>query len=316
MESDSESIISKKDIEPIIKMVNNMDNQLNDNIDFIQNQLNMIHSSYMEIINETVVENNRYKTIIEEINNINDIIENIQINNRQHDHTCSHSCGKVIYTDVNKVHQFVVEHDIEFIYLTMAAGGGAGGVGFIDNLYYYSGGGGGAGSCVINKPVKVTCGTIIHIKVGRGSDLRKDLEGEDSYVEIYHPHCKGKVIVRTKGGCNGNPNLTYNHDVSGGKGGDGEYCMLDGCRGEDGHISLPSYTCALGGNGGASLFYKGGRGGGNYFGHGGKGGNLDDLIGEDGSYGSGGGGSCPKTIIDLNYQVSGNGGDGVIIIEW
>jgi len=299
----------------------NLDIQMNDNIDFMQNQINNINNSYKEIINEILIENNRYKILVDEVNNINEKIDDIEIKliesgcSIQYDGTCNHGCGKMIYTDVTKINVFVVEHDIEFLYLTMVAGGGAGGIGFVDGIFYYSGGGGGGGSCIINKPISVTKGTILHIKVGSGGDSKSGRHGSDSYVEILYTTHK-KEIILTSGGANGHPTKDMDHDVSGGCGGHSHLCMFDGCNGHPGETSIPSHGCSKGGCGGTSIFYKGGNGGGNYFGTGGKGGTIDRIVGENGKYGSGGGGSCPKLIIDPTERLSGNGGDGVVIIEW
>jgi hypothetical protein len=301
--------------EKLLEIVNNVDTQMNQNIDFIQQQLNMISTSYLEVIKELHIDNNRYSTLINEINNITEEINDFKMpllnTGTEHDNC---ECCKMIYTDTTQIHKYVIKNDIKFIYLTMVGGGGAGGIGFIQNMYYYSGGGGGSGACVINKPICVEIGTIIKIKVGKGSDARFDLCGENTYVEILYPNLT-KITVCASGGRNGRPSSIEDPNVDGGCGGKSYLCMLKGCRGKDGTISLPSYTSANGGDGGSSIFYKGGDGGCSYFSDGGLGGTVTNLLGENGKFGSGGGGSCPKSNIDRTNRISGLGGDGVVIIE-
>lgn len=306
------------------QLIDTIDSQIGQNLDFVQYEINTINDSFKEVINELKIENEKYKITINEINNIHDTIDNIliKINNCNCNNNCNSNCvnicncdcKKKIYTDTTQSHTLVINNDIKFIYLTMVGGGGAGGVGFVKNIYYYSGGGGGSGACVINKPISVTIGTIITITVGKGSDARYDLKGGDTFIEILYPDLRKEVIL-VNGGKNGNPLIECNQSVKGGEGGSNYLCIFKGCNGHDGLISLPSYACANGGNGGSSCFYKGGNGGSSYFNSGGNGGCIVNLLGENGVFGSGGGGSCPKSKINLECRISGCGGDGIVIIE-
>jgi hypothetical protein len=294
----------------ITKLLNGIDETFYDNVDYLQQQINMINESYNEIKNELLNNNTNTNTNVnvnynELIDNMNEKIDNIEC-------ICVNSDSKKqVFVDTNLIHTIIIPKNIDFIYLTMVAGGGAGGIGHINNMFYYSGGGGGSGAALINKPIMVEEGDIINIKVGKGSDIRNDIKGENSYIEIIN-----KGIITVSGGENGYPSLTKCANISGGKGGESHLCMLKGCDGKNGITSLPSFASAIGGNGGSSIFFEGGKGGGSYFDEGGCGGSIGNLIGKDGHHGSGGGGSCPKTNINMDMYVSGNGGDGIVIIEW
>ena len=307
----------------LINFIDLIDLQIENNTDFIQNQINILNKSYAEIINELKQGSNNYLTVINEITNINDTIDELKLNiynccNPKTDTCCKCENGKIVYTDITKTHIFVIDFDITCIFITMVGGGGAGGVGCVKGMYYYSGGGGGSGGALIRRPIQVTKGTIINITVGKGSDIRFDNFGGNTTVELVYPNGDKETIV-VYGGENGKPvcDDTENPpNVTGGKGGEGISCNLKGCDGDDGTISLPSYISANGGNGGSSIFFKGGNGGSSYFTIGGKGGDIDNLLGSNGYLGSGGGGSCPKSIIDITTRISGLGGDGIVIIEW
>lgn len=304
-------------------ILDTIDTKLDQQVDYLQNQLNIINKSYIDVINNIKTTYEQHNIVVNEINKINDTIENIIINNN-HQHTCSHTCGKIIYTEP-KEHVFVIEHDIKFIYLTGIAGGGSGGVGCIKDMFYYSGGGGGAGSCIINKPVSVIKGTIITFTIGKGGYCS---DGGDTIINIKYPDGKMEIII-LNGGKKAEPfiemcpytteninNINIQISVSGGKGGISTLCTFSGKDGEDGNISVPSYLAIESGNGACSHFYKGGEGGSNYFSKGGIGGVINALIGQDGIMGSGGGGSAPKSIIEINEKITGRGGNGMLIIEW
>jgi hypothetical protein len=126
----------------------------------------------------------------------------------------------------------------------------------------------------------------------------------------------------------------YDNIVSGGLGGCSSTSVLSGSNGLNGNISIPSYISTNSGCGGNSVFYKGGCGGGNMFANGGCGGCIDNLspieymscprntinnfVGQSGVFGSGGGGSAPRSVIDPTDSqcLSGKGGCGIVIIEW
>lgn len=298
----------------ISEIINSLDMQICNNMDYMQEQINFLNISYSQLIDEVICENKKYQKLASEINKIPCKINEI-INMDTCSHTCEHQCGKKMFTDTNKEHKFVIEHDIEFICLTMVAGGGAGGVGFVKDMFFYSGGGGGSGACLINCPIPVKKGTIIKIQVGKGGNLNTKRNGQNTIVEIINPDLKMQCI-QTNGGENGCPSIECEKDVSGGIGGISGVSVLSGANGQNGMISMPSARTAIAGNGGNSVFFNGGNGGGNMFGIGGTGGTIDELIGQDGKFGSGGGGSCPRNIIDTTQKISGNGGDGLVIIEW
>lgn len=263
-------------------------------------------------------------------------------------HTSISTPTNICFTDTEKIHQFVIPEKINLIFVTIVGGGGAGGVGFCSNQYFYSGGGGGAGACIIKKPVKVEPNLILYIKVGNGGKSKEMKGGENSSIRFCIRSSDNKI--KAKGGKNGYPQLRDNCSmdlkVDGGEGGELCYPFLSGCAGEDGkmiptnschnnyhksykkcdynfpgkdgcdgEISFPSGPTSCPGAGGCSVFYEGGCGGTNYFSEGGMCGNNYNPIGYDGHYGSGGGGSCPKYKLNYCDKLSGNGGDGIVIIE-
>jgi len=230
------------------------------------------------------------------------------------------------------------------IYITAVAGGGAGGVGFINNLYYFSGGGGGAGSCMIKKPIIINETSeqnsvyTIEINVGRGGDQQSLRDGTDTVICINKTLNGIQETLETlilKGGKNAMPNtdtiykiqnniittsdIGLDNIISGGQGGLSScYELFNGKNGKDGEIGMPSLPRPQTGEGGKSIYSNNsgsGLGGGNYFTAGGKGGNVDVPLGTDGKIGGGGGGSIPKSTIDYSSQLSGNGGNGLVIIE-
>ncbi|CAH6421090.1 Hypothetical protein KVN_LOCUS130 [uncultured virus] len=216
---------------------------------------------------------------------------------------------KVYYfINTDTIYKFLIPVNVKNIFLTMIGGGGAGGIGYVQNYYYYSGGGGGAGAYLIKKPIAVNGGEIVSLKVGKGGIATQN-EGEESYIIIILGNIQNKYSI--EGGKNGNPSTIFRDNfLNGGSGGISGYSSIqDGESGYDGEVNLPSQPNANGGNGANSYFGKGGTGG--YFNEE----NIISLIGKDGSYGSGGGGSSPRTNFDLNSKLSGNGGDGFILIE-
>lgn len=318
-ESDTFSISSSSDSsscninDQLTNIIDNIDQQISNSNDFIQNQVNLLNTSYIEIINELKVENNRYQVVINEINNINDTLDEFKqdVIDCCKPSSCTHEscCGKIVYTDVTKIHIFVVEIDIKFLFISGLGGGGMSGQNCIKNMYYIHGGGGGASSAIIKRVVPVTIGTIIKITIGKGGNVNFEPNGGDTIIEITRPDKTTEIIV-IKGGKHGNP-LDCNINVSGGKGGESEQCILNGCDGEDGSISLPSYICSTPSMGGNSLFYKPSRGGTSLLFPGGS-------FGEA-KYGCGGSAMTPKYTLNNSQKLSGNegnGGNGLVIIEW
>jgi len=297
-------------------------NDLCIDLKLIQDQINSLKTNYLELVNKGKKDNTRYEQIVDELNNLYELIGNNSSNSSPVQYY-DISPAKTIFTCTNQIHQIVIDKDIDFIFVTIIAGGGAGGIGFIRNMYYYSGGGGGAGSCFIKKPVSVKKNYTLRIKVGKGGDIMQNKNGEHSYVKVYNQCGKCEYKVFVSGGKNGYPSysmITSNVEhvsVCGGYGGENCNSCFSGNNGCDGKISIPSQFVSSGGNGACSHFYEGGDGGGNYFNCGGSGGVYSDKIcGQDGKYGSGGGGSAPKMNINPHTQNSGNGGDGMVMIEW
>ena len=332
----------------------NVDDKTNQQIDSLQNQINIINKSYLEIFDEITEENNSAKIFSTEINKINDTLDSIILNNlcNTDSHSkckCKCKCNcfsnqqitiisnkKNVYTDTTTEHTFVVPKDINLIFITCCGGGGAGGCGFIENMYYYSGGGGGGGASIINRPINVVNGTIIKITVGKGGECMGQQNGSKTIIHIKYPDGT-EHIIDAHGGKNGYPqyNIINNnfkneseqsYSIIGGEGGKGCFASFNGEPGANGNISIPSYVSGNPGHGGASIFYCGGIGGGSTFSSGGCGGfigtwenkkqTFDNMIGQSGKFGSGGGGSAPKSKINMNEPISGNGGDGIVIIEY
>jgi hypothetical protein len=223
------------------------------------------------------------------------------------------------FTDTSTTITYNINKDIRVIYITIIGGGGAGGIGYVRDPYCYTGSGGGGAACFIKKPFLVTKGTSLQIKVGKGGQSNTSVNGENSSVAIT---TAGETLVITaNGGLNGKPslydiehNVTY-AEIHGGSGGSNT-CIpyLCGTTGCPGTIALPNTTLLTAGNGGAS-----------YFSCGGKAGALkQELYGEmdikpadaePGTYGSGGGGSIPVVHLDTTKPLSGNGGNGIVILE-
>lgn len=239
-----------------------------------------------------------------------------------------------IYIDnPDQVYEFQI-NCVNVCFLTMVAGGGAGGIGFIKDIKYYSGSGGGSGACIIKRPIKIKKCSILRVKVGKGGTLMTN-NGEDSEVEIINCGTISECI-KVFGGCNGSPSyeeVEYyrTHDIPsdkvffGGCSGKHDQCdTFSGRKGADGNISYMSQLLLSGGCGCSNIFMSGGKGGSSIFMVGGSGGlcksitNYDKnlLIGCDGKFGSGGGGSCARLKPNYSEKLSGNGGNGFILIEW
>lgn len=229
-------------------------------------------------------------------------------------------CRKHLFTNVNEIIKLKVPKGATMAIVTMVGGGGSGGIGIVKEMKYYSGGGGGAGACFINKPIQVKCKNIILIRVGKGGNIVTGKHGESSWIKIVDG-CNIGNKIKVNGGKNGSPNycmIVDNHIVnSGGSGGHSCVPCFSGTSGHDGQISFPSQLSVHGGSGGCSHFYSGGEGGSNFFSCGGKGGKYPhNYSGEDGQQGSGGGGSIPRINVDSDHKLSGNGGNGFVMIEF
>lgn len=199
--------------------------------------------------------------------------------------------------------EYVFPEGTKQLFISMVAGGGAGGYGEAKSGLFYSGGGGGAGSGHVKIPFNIENNTIIKIvyKIGRGGNYNNP-DGTDTILDIYANNeiYKNIVVRGGKSGGNGVNNL-------GGKNGDDDniytilYDFYNKSSGEKG--SITSFNIHSGGNGGSSLFYIGGRG----ITH-----TLQNTIQRNGKWGSGGGGLIPGM---LPAQIS-NGGDGFIFVEY
>lgn len=116
-------------------------------------------------------------------------------------------------------------------------------------------------------------------------------------------------------GSNGNPtivSLDYNVIIlvaNGGQGGGSGRSNIGGAgfmNGMNGSVSNPSSPTPMGGNGGNTLLYAGGLGGLQSS----ENGTNDNIKGQSGKFGSGGGGSCSGTFE------FGLGGGGFLIISY
>lgn len=256
---------------------------------------------YMEIGNAIFSKLPIYLELSDDIKSTRDVVDYTK---------CSYGYSK-IYTEIDKLHRVGIMKNISKLFITLVGAGGAGGLGYISNNYYYSGGGGGSGAYARRIPIDVVPGHIVHINIGKGGDLSKNLDGEESYIEIVNNggHVMKKISVN--GGKNGHPRSQDDTSIEGGDPGVNIGAIYrNGDKGNSGSITLPSQSNVFGGNGADSGFANGGLGGGHLID------NNIEFIGMDGSFGSGGGGSAPRTNIDLTQKLSGNGGDGYIMIEF
>ncbi len=300
----------------ILDIFDKLDIKLDNNIDYIQEQLNIIKKSYLDIYKKTQVDNKRYELLFNEVQTINDVINNNILNVVNCPPNQCYS-SHIMFCDTSQIHIFPIDSNvIKVIYITAVGGGGAGGRGLINNMFYYSGSGGGSGAGLIKRPIIITNNIILKITIGKGGILgnynssvhgtHTQQCGSNTIIEIISNNCdEDNEIIILNGGQNGVPTdcVPTTHDIKGGAGGHSDYCMLDGHDGCDGSITIPSQPISCGGNGGCSILSPGGHGG-----------TKCHTIGKDGKYGSGGGGSCPS--INVGDKLAGNGGDGIVIVEW
>lgn len=344
----------KKDFKnDLNNLTNTFDTQLENDTNYIQLQINDLNKKYLDVQKFINYEDNRYINIVNELNNLYEITYNNIIKIEECCDCSCKECKDIMpasYDDPTQI--TTLKYNCEspkMIFITAVGGGGAGGVGFVCGSWYYcSGGGGGAGSCIINYPVKLVKGTTLTIHVGCGGDATKCSDATDSYVTVTYPD-NTTIDVRAYRGENGIATVTNMYSwmnnssqnvhtdindenkmsyaqhlvsyddllrlIKGGKGGKALTQTLIGEPGYDGQIAIPSFATTQGGTGGSSLLYTGGMGGSNMFSVGGAPGSIDNLIGQDGKYGSGGGGSTSllsRSITGNKY--SGNGGNGIVII--
>ena len=261
------------------------------------------------------------------------------LNNKIYRLSCLDQC---CYTLTNTTYIYSFYNDLDskkMIYLTGASGGGAGGIGNIKGMYFISGGGGGAGCAISNYPLYLEPSCILTVKIGKGGNAKLMEHGNRTYIQI--TDIEGVIYKSTilEGGKNGLPSYqmvkSQNTNAStsknchviindriclGGLGGKIQLtCANNGNSGDPGILGLPSQNVSTGGCGGNSFFDQGGNGGGNLVAPGGFGGNKGpckfNILGSNGFWGSGGGGSCPLSNFD-RPQLSGNGGDGFVKLDF
>lgn len=278
----------------------------------------MISQSYRDIYQSFLTLNQEQEKIIQQIKETREHLTEVE--NRPIECPCPSK--QVMITDPTKPTLWQPPcNETKMLFVTMVGGGGAGGVGIASNFYFYGGGGGGAGACLIKKPIELRPRAMVYISVGKGgtSDPGGYCHGGETIIEIrYNGITEIRLIVA--GGANGSPTKDSSGpgiSTSGGTGGSSAtVSIFAGANGENGTVSIPSQAFAQSGSGGASALASGGRGGGNYISPGGNGGNESDVCGQDGNYGSGGGGSCPRHNLDGVVKLSGNGGNGMVLIEF
>lgn len=206
----------------------------------------------------------------------------------------------------------VLELDVEnidnnLIFVTLVGGGGAGGAGYDDSEDLCSGGGGGAGETIYQRIMSLenSTGKIIITAGSGGSETSAN--GEDSSVEV--ETSEARRIITVSGGYGGTK-------IQGGKGAvSKQRDIYDGNCGKPGQVQNKADSTKppiQGGNGGSSYFAEGGNGGYTYFTKDVVGRSAANPKGQDGSFGSGGGGSVPG----ISSVLVGKGGAGMVIIEY
>ncbi|ARF10683.1 hypothetical protein Hokovirus_2_210 [Hokovirus HKV1] len=260
-----------------IKIKNIMLNKMKEDIINLTERVKILESNNIKIPDNKTRDNKineqRYKQIIGEINNTNNILDTI---NTYKTYITKYFCESATYK---------LEKETEIIFITMSGGGGAGGIGKIINNRMYNGYGGGGASGFIHYPIAVKKDTTLCITVGKGGDKYKNKgDGEDTIIEFYDSCNKMYFNIVSEGGKGGS-------EVDAGLG--GKNYLIPSFSGQDGIKS-----------GGNSIFGYGGE---------------DGL---DGYNGSGGGGSLALDYEDVitkkktNCKLSGNGGNGFVIIEY
>lgn len=256
-----------------------------------------IRSSIKEIVNKRIAVNNK------KIRHMIDVVCKKNLDS-----------GSYFFSSVKK------EIKIKFlksaiVKVIMVGGGGAGGIGF-DRFGYYICGSGGDAGCYQTFVCKPCAGNVWKIVIGKGGIAKPAIEPTSTYLTI-----DDKSEYAASAGANGLPTISQvkqcmsatsidevdfagllkrrlNVDVA-----NGINCCGSTGNGQPGSISGPSAKCQPG-CGGFHL----------YTGLYGRAADKCNLVGYNGSYGSGGGGSYCR---DLNgeEQLSGNGGNGYILIK-
>lgn len=214
--------------------------------------------------------------------------------------TAALSSGKKIFTSNGT---FVVPTGVTKIYVTACGGGGGGGCSRSTDAYAKGCGGGGA-PVILMKPVSVSSNQSIPITIGKGgkggigAGYSANIEGERGgntvIGDIVMP---GGYGAGTDNDNNSSPPFTYILDgaIHGGAGGRGTRGSEKAQDGQAGYAPGGIAYSSCGGGGGS--YSIGGAGG-----------------GRKGGYGAGGGGNWNAGA--LQPSKAGDGGDGIVIIEW
>lgn len=329
------------------------------NIDDLQKQINKLSAKYKKLKADRNNQDIRYDQILTELNNLYTMADNFDLNLSKigkKNRLCYYDPSKEITynfpDDVETIFITMVGGGgaggvgfINDMYYYSGGGGGAGTSivyqvvqicpGAIVKINVGKGGYNNGEYCCQSDNCS-SCFSSSSNGADSGGNCNCQSNGRASTVQIICPDNQSINII-AKGGKHGHPNvnlLNYEIDVSGGENGVNSInTFLSGGNGSDGVITYPSQLQISGGGGGNSYFYQGGTGGGitdvsdN---------NLDNLnnsllsrstqyhniIGDDGFYGSGGGGSIPlpkeslEKKINNKEKLSGSGGDGFVIIEF
>ena len=189
---------------------------------------------------------------------------------------------------------------LHIVLVTAAGGGGAGGLGSTNGGVYYGGGGGGAGASSMLTPIKLdpTMPTFCTVVIGDGGNSPSANGGDTSIIFNQGGNVVGSIV------CHGGTGGQAGPVCSGGAGGQHNlHPSTYGLNGGNGTFGVPSLTTVTGGSGGISWFAPGGLGAFTWVVDG-----LPSLIGQNGQFGAGGGGSVPGVTL------TGNGGDGFVAI--
>lgn len=285
------------------------------NADDLQKQMNKLTAKYKKLKADRIDQDIRYNQILTELNNLYFMADtfNLALNKKRRICYYNPHIKDIIYK---------FPDDVETVFITMVGGGGAGGIGFINEMYYYSGGGGGAGASIVYQVIQICPGTKAKINVGRGgcnngeyycqydncsnrcfsssfstssSSSTKSYNcdcpsnGQASTVQIICPGqsiCPGQRInIVAEGGKHGHPNINlfnYELDVSGGAGGVNLLCTS--LSGGNGQDGVITYP--------SQLQTSGGDGGNSYFNQGGTGGGCED--------------ECDSCYVDSSSSTSSN----------
>jgi hypothetical protein len=207
---------------------------------------------------------------------------------------------------------------------TIVGGGGAGGIGFAIKHYYIYGGGGAAGDGVTG--IRNVCeNEIWKIIIGKGGDSKCGTNGKPTILENNGSKYCDKLKISVNGGKNGSPSSDVIHIVT--SMGDEELCEYFEsynanklvCGGENSLDDILNEQTKSGNSGGVgTISVTSSPGDGGYTsltGFHGKSGCTNNLIGCDGKFGSGGGGSSSVNFSSDSTKYSANGGNGYLLIN-